>query len=108
MHLHRIAFAAQHVDVERTVIVRRSADGAAHDVLPSPWSSRSRVHEYGGGSFTAAGDIVYFVEDREQRVMSCRLDGSAPAALTAPSYISPRPSRIRLRMVTGVIPCKAL
>ena len=69
----------------RTVIVRRRADGTAHDVLPGPWSSRSRVHEYGGGSFTASGDTVYFVEDREQRVMSCRLDGSSPTALTAPS-----------------------
>ena len=71
----------------RTALVRRRSDGTVHDLLPAPWSARSRVHEYGGGSFTASSDTVYFVEDREQRVMTCRLDDATPtpAPLTAPS-----------------------
>jgi dipeptidyl aminopeptidase/acylaminoacyl peptidase len=69
----------------RSALVRRRADGSVHDLLPAPWSCRSRVHEYGGGSFTASGDTVYFVEDREQRVLACRFDGTPPTALTAPS-----------------------
>ena len=31
----------------RQVVVRRSADGMVHDVLPAPWNARTRVHEYG-------------------------------------------------------------
>lgn len=69
----------------RTALVRRDRDGSPRDLLPRPWSARSRVHEYGGGSFTATADTVYFVDDREQRVVACRLDGTAPTYLTAPS-----------------------
>ena len=69
----------------RTALVRRRADGTTHDLLPAPWSARSRVHEYGGGAFVAAADTVWFVEDREQRVMAYRLDDAAPTALTPPS-----------------------
>jgi hypothetical protein len=41
----------------RQAVVRRTADGSIHDVLPMPWSARTRVHEYGGASWlvTAAG-----------------------------------------------------
>lgn len=69
----------------RTALVRRGPDGAARDVLPPPWSARSRVHEYGGGAFTADARTVYLVEDREQRVVACPLDGGAPTYLTAAS-----------------------
>jgi len=69
----------------RTALVRRRPDGTTLDLLPRPWSARSRVHEYGGGAFSASRDSVYFVDDREQRVMACALDGAAPVALTAPS-----------------------
>src|SRR5580765_6197810 len=32
----------------RYVIVRRWASGGAEDILPPPYSARTRVHEYGG------------------------------------------------------------
>ena len=35
----------------RTVIVRRSADGAKTDVTPPAFNVRTRVHEYGGAPF---------------------------------------------------------
>ncbi|WP_270366014.1 prolyl oligopeptidase family serine peptidase [Microbacterium algeriense] len=48
------------------VTVRRSS-GA--EVLRAPWSARSRVHEYGGGAWTADDDgTLYFVDAGDQRV----------------------------------------
>ena len=58
----------------------RSSSG--REVLPAPWSARSRVHEYGGGSWTADADgTLFFVDAREQRVH--RLSpGAEPMPLT--------------------------
>ncbi|WP_433584405.1 prolyl oligopeptidase family serine peptidase [Microbacterium hydrocarbonoxydans] len=58
----------------------RSSSG--REVLPAPWSARSRVHEYGGGSWTADADgTLFFVDAREQRVH--RLSpGAQPMPLT--------------------------
>ena len=67
----------------RNALVRRDRSGAVRDVLAAPWSARSRVHEYGGGAFTAAGGRVWFVSDRDQCLCSCR-PGEAPVALTVP------------------------
>lgn len=54
------------------------------EVLPAPWSARSRVHEYGGGAWTADADgILYFVEARGQQVHRL-VPGGAPEPLTAP------------------------
>ncbi len=60
----------------------RSSSGA--EILPAPWSARSRVHEYGGGAWTAdAAGILYFVDAKDQRVYRLA-PGGAPEALTAP------------------------
>ncbi|MET0736070.1 MAG: prolyl oligopeptidase family serine peptidase [Microbacterium sp.] len=61
--------------------VRRSVDGVSHDVLPAPWSARSRVHEYGGGAWTVADEALVFVEKTDQRVWMMR-PGASPVALT--------------------------
>jgi dipeptidyl aminopeptidase/acylaminoacyl peptidase len=52
----------------RQAIVRVGSGGVHQDILPEPYSARSRVHEYGGGEFLAAGGTVYFVNDRDQQV----------------------------------------
>ena len=52
----------------RQVIVRADADGRRRDILPPPFSARSRVHEYGGGEFMVAGETVYFINDKDQQV----------------------------------------
>jgi dipeptidyl aminopeptidase/acylaminoacyl peptidase len=52
----------------RQAIVRAGRDGRRENILPKPYSARSRVHEYGGGEFLVAGDTVYFVNDRDQQV----------------------------------------
>lgn len=69
----------------RTTVRRRAASGAVEDVLPAPWSARSRVHEYGGGSWTADDDgVLYFVERSDQRIWRL-VPGSRPRPLTAES-----------------------
>jgi dipeptidyl aminopeptidase/acylaminoacyl peptidase len=65
----------------RTAVRRVTASGEIHDVLPAPWSARSRVHEYGGGSWTTAGDRLIFVEKTDQRVWAMN-PGAAPRPLT--------------------------
>jgi len=44
----------------RSVIVRRTPDGTTCDVTPAPFNARTRVHEYGGGSFLVSKGTVYF------------------------------------------------
>ena len=59
-------------DDARSVIVRRTPDGATHDITPPGYSARTRVHEYGGGAFCVAGtdggdSVVYFSNFSDQR-----------------------------------------
>ncbi|MBJ9976985.1 S9 family peptidase [Pseudomonas sp. S75] len=71
----------------------RPADGAcriwhwrheqAQCLTPDGFSVRSRVYEYGGGSFCLAPDAVFFVNEQDQQVYRQALDGSLPQALTA-------------------------
>ena len=64
----------------------RTSSGA--EILPAPWSARSRVHEYGGGAWTASDDgILYFVGAADQRVHRL-LPGGTPVPLTpaGPAY----------------------
>lgn len=52
----------------RSVVVRRTADGRTSDVVPAPFNARTRVHEYGGGSFTVSEETVYFSHFADQRI----------------------------------------
>ncbi|MDH0301391.1 MULTISPECIES: S9 family peptidase [unclassified Pseudomonas] len=71
----------------------RPADGACriwhwHDhqarcLTPDGFSVRSRVYEYGGGSFCLGGDGLVFVNEKDQQVYTQALDGAAPRPLTA-------------------------
>lgn len=58
--------------------------GEPEVLLPAPWSMRSRVHEYGGGAWTAdPTGVVYFVEQSDQRVYRFG-PGEDPRPLTPP------------------------
>ena len=79
----------------RMTVLRLDPDGTVHEVLPAPWSARSRVHEYGGGAWTVTPDgVLMFVDGDDQRVH--RLDPGAtdPIPLTAPG---PRYGGLRLQ-----------
>jgi dipeptidyl aminopeptidase/acylaminoacyl peptidase len=66
----------------RSVIVRRSADGTVTDVLPAPWNARTRVHEYGGGSWTVQDGTLWFTEFVDQRLYRLDAGSDAPVAVT--------------------------
>jgi dipeptidyl aminopeptidase/acylaminoacyl peptidase len=63
--------------------IRRMDGGEPVDVLPAPWNARTRVHEYGGGAWTASdAGMLIFAEFSDQRLY--RLDpgssGGTPAS----------------------------
>ena len=65
----------------RMVIVRRGPDGTTTDVTPTPFSARTRVHEYGGGAFLVADGVVYFANFADQRLYRQEAGGE-PVAIT--------------------------
>src|SRR5215472_13259853 len=88
----------------RSVIVRCAADANPVDVTPRParagengFNVRSRVHEYGGGSYLVSDGVVYFCNDADQRLYR-----QEPAG--APVAITPEPACPRgLRYADGVM-----
>ncbi|MGW6416082.1 prolyl oligopeptidase family serine peptidase [Streptomyces sp. NPDC055055] len=74
----------------RRALVRRRADGTEESVLPAPWNVRSRVIEYGGQPWAAAGrpsggPLVVFVHFPDQRLYAYEPDaapGAEPRPLT--------------------------
>lgn len=52
----------------RYAVVKRSPDGSTVDVTPPTFNARTRVHEYGGGSFWVADGDVYFSNFTDQRL----------------------------------------
>jgi len=73
-----IYWSEQHPNEKgRYAIERWSPDGTIVELLPAPWSARTRVHEYGGAAFTVVDGTVYF------RTMP--ISGSIASKTTAPS-----------------------
>jgi dienelactone hydrolase len=69
----------------RFVIVSSDAAGTATtDLTPKPFSARTRVHEYGGASWTVADGVVYFSNFADGRLYRMRGGEAAPEALTPP------------------------
>ena len=65
----------------QTLLRARPGQRIPEELITAPWSARSRVHEYGGGEFLAAGDAIYFVNDADQDVHVVS-PGSAPRRIT--------------------------
>lgn len=56
----------------RNALVRRKADGTVEDILPEPYSIRTRANEYGGAPWTLHKGTVYAVLDHDQRIYRYR------------------------------------
>ena len=84
----------------RLVVVRASTvNGHATDVTPKPYNARTRVHEYGGASWTIADGAVYFSNFADGRLY-CQIDTSSnPIPLTPASALPDR----QWRFADGVI-----
>jgi dipeptidyl aminopeptidase/acylaminoacyl peptidase len=67
----------------RSVVVRGGEP--ATDVTPPPFNARTRVHEYGGGSWTVSEGTVYFSNFADGRLYR------QPAAASQPQPLTPAP-----------------
>lgn len=69
----------------RSVLVMQNSSGQILDVIPKPFSTRSRVFEYGGFSYVVAKNWAYFVNLADQRIYKVNLENltSAPIPLTS-------------------------
>jgi dipeptidyl aminopeptidase/acylaminoacyl peptidase len=65
----------------RHVLVRHDDGGARLDITPSPLSTRTRVHEYGGAAALVADGVCYFSNFKDQRLYRTE-GGGAPVPLT--------------------------
>ena len=66
----------------RIVVCRRAADGTIGDVTPPGFNARTRVHEYGGGSFAVSHGTVWFVNFADQRLYRQDAVGVTPRPIT--------------------------
>ena len=70
-------------DAGRNVIMCRDSAGNIRDLLPSPFSHHSKVHEYGGMAYTLNGSYLYFVNAADQRIYQLNItEAEQPIALT--------------------------
>ena len=81
------------------MIVRTDPWSSPSDVTPEGFDVRTKVHEYGGGSFLVSGSTVYFAEFADQRLYRQDLGGvpvprarPRPAAVTATLMVAPPPT----------------
>src|SRR6478672_12677868 len=65
----------------RRVIMRWTPDGQTTEINPTPFNARTRVHEYGGGSYTVVDSSVFFSNFQDQRVYRAKA-GETPAPIT--------------------------
>ncbi len=68
-------------DKGRYVIVRHSPVEGTVDINPSPFNVRTRVHEYGGGSYKVIKNEVFFTNFADQRIYRMKL-GEKPIPIT--------------------------
>jgi dipeptidyl aminopeptidase/acylaminoacyl peptidase len=66
----------------RQVVVRRSPDGSGTDLVPEGSSARTRVHEYGGGSYAVTGRGLVFSNFEDQRLWVVGADGGEARPIT--------------------------
>ncbi|MBD1911797.1 MULTISPECIES: S9 family peptidase [unclassified Leptolyngbya] len=70
----------------RSVVVQLAADGSRTDLTPAPLNVRTRVHEYGGGSYLVADGVVYFSNFADQRIYRQAVGGEPQPITPQESY----------------------
>jgi len=75
----------------RYVVMHTGPGTEPTDVLPTPWSARTRVHEYGGGAIAVHEGVLFFTHDEDQRLYRKEPEGE-PVSIT-PAPPSPRALR---------------
>ena len=89
-------------ELGRLVAVRASTvNGHATDVTPKPYNARTRVHEYGGASWTVADGAFYFSNFADGRLYCQTNNSSHPVPLTPAPAVPGR----QWRFADGVIDC---
>ena len=86
----------------RRVLVRSAVDGTIADVTPPPFNVRTRVHEYGGGSYVVAGGVVVFSNFADGRLYRIDPGADTPVPITPEGpwrYADLRPDATRRRFV---------
>ncbi len=84
----------------RNVVLRWSSDGKIENVTPKEFNVRSRVHEYGGGSFIVLDSTLFFVNFADQRLY--RQESGQPKPITleaATRYADIVVDRFRNRLI---------
>lgn len=72
-------------DAGRTTLIRRGPDGTWQDAIPTGFNVRTRVHEYGGGAYTARGGVLVFSNFADNLLYRGNGPDAAPTPLTASS-----------------------
>ena len=86
----------------RIVIVRRAPDGRISDLTPPELNARTRVHEYGGGSYTVDDGLVVFSNFADGRLYRQTATGR-PEALTPADAL--RYADLRIDRARGRVLC---
>ena len=87
----------------RSFVCRMAKSGELEPVTPDDdksFSVRTRVHEYGGGSFTVGNGVVYFSNDADQRLYRQGGDGRPRPITPLPT---PGDGEAALRYADGVV-----
>ncbi len=66
----------------RTVIMCKDAQGGIYAITPNSINVRTRIHEYGGGSYLIHNGYAYFTNDSDQRVYRCAIALSGELTIT--------------------------
>ena len=84
--LGRFWLSSRPEDKGRTTITfAPTGKNEQHDIIGADFDVRTRIHEYGGGSYLVDGEQVFFVNNRDQRVYAYHfLDHQAEPIVLSP------------------------
>ena len=91
-------------DDGRSVIVKQVIGQPSIDLIKAPFNARTRVHEYGGGSWWVDNQYLYFVHWDDQRLYRVSHDVSTASDSKQPEAITPKPAEPQtLRYADGCV-----